>query len=221
MEAGNSPLLTPTIVSSYIYPLTTSPYIDDDTGILYLLQLEDETDGTKIGTFRDEALIQFENAQTQFEAFIRNQQKQQHPQDHDPNTSGGGGAEESTPNSSFPLHVRQLLQGKTRAHMEGLISYLTGCVYSVTGMIEDQRQAYYYFSQSVRTGQLPNHLAEWSDAHFRMSQLILSCPQLVDEGAEASSDANRRPPSSSMHRLPPPSFFPSFAVNANLGNTGY
>ena len=194
-----------------------------EAGILYLLQLEDETDGTKIGTFRDEALIQFENAQTQFEAFTRNQQKYQQ-QDKDHSSSGGGGADGSTPTPTFPSHVRQLLQGKTRSHMEGLIAYRTGCVYSVTGMIEDQRQAYYYFSQCVRTGQLPNHLVEWSDAHFRMSKLILACPQLVDEGAESSSasvtmEKNRRPQSSNLHhhRLPPSSFFPSFAVNANLG----
>ena len=199
-----------------------------EAGILYLLQLEDETDGTKIGTLRDEALIQFENAQTQFEAFTRNQQKYQQ-QDKDNSSSGGGGAASGpTHTPTFPSHVRQLLQGKTRSHMEGLIAYLTGCVYCVTGMVEDQRQAYYYFSQSVRSGQLPNHLVEWGDAHFRMSKLILSCPQLLDEGVESSSSSasmsmamenNRRPQSAIMHRLPPPSFFPSFAVNANLGDT--
>jgi uncharacterized membrane protein YgcG len=56
-----------------------------EAGILYLLQLEDEGDPVNAGVHRDEALIQLETAQTQFEAFIRNHQKAAEG-------GGGGGA---------------------------------------------------------------------------------------------------------------------------------
>ena len=120
-----------------------------EAGILYLLQLEDEGDPISAGVHRDEALIQLETAQAQFEAFVRNHQKA-HESDGTgagagagagtsagvagggPADGGGGGSGAGTARSAaptagpaaFPPHVQLLLQGKTRAHYEGLIAYL-------------------------------------------------------------------------------------------------
>jgi len=207
-----------------------------EAGILYLLQLEDEGDPVNAGVHRDEALIQLETAQTQFEAFIRNHQKAAEGGSGGVSgggggTDGGGGSGAGTARSLlpgagpavFPPHVQLLLQGKTRAHFEGLIAYLHGCVYHATGLSSDLRDAYFFFTQSVRGGMLPAGVVERADAHFRMSKIILAAPQVLDDGHPPGGGASRpgtaqQPNQQQLQvRQQPPSFFPSFAVTSNLG----
>jgi hypothetical protein len=100
--------------------------------------------------------------------------------------------------STFPQHIKLLLDGYSFRYIEGVATYLLGRIeegwqfhgadLSPEEVKSHREHAYRYYSVCCKPRLLPPESGYWADAHHRLALLIIKFPALVDGDFEVDDN---------------------------------